>query len=378
MLVPLALYLLLFQAHSHSAPKPPQTAEEAIAATFTCPDGTRDSGSGPIPGMTVRWCEIQKNGRPVYHGPVWRWYPNGQLDCKEYYLNGDAAGVWPSYYENGKPSSLGEFRNGSKTGTWKYWNESGYLATEVTYTEDGNQKIEYYPSGRRQAMGTFVSSGKIGSWTYWAEDGSEKAHCDFGKGVFTLQGDGCKLIADELDPKGFSHPVPEATQEPGGHISIRIEKQVYSFNTPAGWQSDVVAGKRDELPVVFYPKGKQWRNPGASIYIRICFKDGRSFSQMVADDKQGFQEGVADYHEISQLKGQLSSNRAYVQKSIRYHPLVETDSPFSIVASNVIHEQIAYVDNSEQVVLVIVLTSDTSTNLAESAPAFQEVLRSVR
>jgi hypothetical protein len=59
--------------------------------------------------------------------------------------------------------------------------------------------------------------------------------------------------------------------------------------------------------------------------------------------------------------------------SITYKPVIETDSPFSIVASNQMHEQIAYLDGSDKVDLLLVLTANSEQQLQESLPVFNRV-----
>ncbi|SPF40324.1 exported hypothetical protein [Syntrophobacter sp. SbD1] len=109
------------------------------AEEFKCPEGAKDSGYKP--GNIVRWCEIERDGRLLYHGPVWRWYRNGQMKGKENYIYGNAEGEWQGWFENGKMSSLGSFRGGNKTGLWKYWYTSGSIKTEATYNEDSIRHI---------------------------------------------------------------------------------------------------------------------------------------------------------------------------------------------------------------------------------------------
>src|SRR5437868_2041467 len=173
----LVVSLLAFGSQLASAQKvtPPNTIDEALAAEFKCPSGAHDSGRGPSPGVVLRWCDVERNGRPVYHGPVWRWYATGKLEGKEYYVNGDAAGVWPSYYKNGNMSSLGAFENGQKRGLWKYWDKAGRLTTTVSYSDEGNVRTDYYASGQKKSVGVFIQSGKIGKWTYWGQTGNERA-----------------------------------------------------------------------------------------------------------------------------------------------------------------------------------------------------------
>ncbi len=359
-------------------PVPPRSLDEALASEFKCPAGAKDSGKGPAPGIVVRWCEINGGVRPLYHGPVWRWYASGQLEGKEYYVRGDGAGVWPSYYENGTMSSLGGFETGQKRGLWKYWDKDGRLETEVTYADEGNKRIDFYPSGRRKAEGTFVASGKVGQWTYWAEDGSEKAQCDFGRGVFAVSRPACQMIAAELDPEGFSPPIPSAERDSAGDLSLRVGTQVFKLVVPQGWVGDLKAGKRDDLPVVFYPIGKSWQAEGANMYVRVVSKEGRTFEQSLQAEKAAFEGGVAEYKETSTKSEPRADGHASLLKSITYRPVMETDSPFSIVASNLIHEQIAYLDTSEQLILMLVLATDSEQQLREATPAFEAVLKSLK
>jgi hypothetical protein len=376
-LLVLLLLLLEVQVSGAQGVDPPKTLDEALAAQFKCPNGTHDSRLGPSPGVVVRWCEIERNGRPVYHGPVWRWYPSGKLDGKEYYVNGDAAGVWPSYYENGHMSSLGAWESGHKRGLWKYWDEEGRLTTEVTYLDAGNLRTDYYASGQKKAAGTFTQSGKVGKWIYWEQTGNEKALCDFGQGMFSVSDGACQIIADELDPKGYSLPIPIGTKAHDGSLSVRVDSQVFKFIAPREWIADVNAGRREDLPLVFYPKGKKWKAAGANMYVRVCFKGDRSFEQAISDDKEDFGQNVAEYQEQSSKNGRLPNGRDYLLRSITYKPVIETDSPFSIVASNRIHEQVAYLDISDKVVLLLVLTADSNQQLRQSMPAFRTLLESL-
>jgi hypothetical protein len=370
--------MVVGQSLAAQNPTPPKTVEEAESSEFKCPPGAHDSGKGPSPGIIVRWCEIEGEGRPLYHGPVWRWYRSGKLEGKEYYVNGVAVGVWPSYYENGKRSSVGALEKGHKRGLWKCWDEAGWLKEEVDYSDRGNVCTFYYPSGRKRASGTFTRSGKIGEWISWAENGTEVARCDFGQGLFVLPDKTCQTIADEFSPKGFSPPIPRATKEADESLSLAVGSEVIRLVAPHGWVPDVKAGQEDQAPLVFYPTGKAWRAPGANMYIRVFFRKGRSFAQTVEDDKQGFQEGVAEYKETLNKSGRLANGWPYRLKSITYKPLIHTGSPFSIVAANQFQERVAYLDASGEFALLLVLSADSLQQLQQSIPAFDAILHSLQ
>lgn len=344
---------------------------------FRCLEGAKDPAPYR-PGNVVRWCEIWKDGRLLYHGSVWRWYPSGQMEGKEFYAYGNAEGEWPSWYENGKPSSLGTFKNGNKTGLWKYWDEAGWLKTEVTYTETGNIWTEYYPAGKKKATGKSVRSGKFGLWTYWDSNEKVKAKCDFNEGLFTLPSKACQLIADELEPKGFSKPIPTATATHDSDTVIKIASEAYEFITPTGWVADTKAGKEEQAPLVFYPKGSSWRGTGPNLYIRVLYKGGTSFEKFVKNETDSFQQNVAEYTETPTKRRQLQDGRSSLSKKISYRPLIQTDSPFSIVSDNTIHEAISYIDASDQVIVMVVLACHSKKQLTESTPALVSLTSSFR
>lgn len=353
---------------SQEAPLVPAPAEE-----FKCPEGTKDSGS--VPGMVVRWCEIWRDGRLLYHGPVWRWHDNGQIEGKEYYIYGDAEGKWPSWYENGNRSSLGGFSKGEKTGLWKYWDSDGWLKTEVTYTDKGNLRTDYYPSGQKMAVGVFAQSGKIGQWVYWDASGAVKARCDFGEGLFTLPSKDCELIAKELDPEGFSPPVPVARALDDRHVEIGIASQVYGFGVPAGWFAHIDAGTKEDSPVVLHPRDSDWQT-SPNISIRPAYKSGHSFRETVEAEVECIEDDVAEYHEdVAEIR-RLKSGEAYRFKAISYHPVMATDSPFSIEASNVVRERVAFLNASNEIVLIVALTSSSETEASKLTQQFMSVVNS--
>ena len=352
-------------------------AYAADSEGFRCLEGAKDPAPYK-PGNVVRWCEIWKDGRLLYHGSVWRWYRSGQIESKEFYVYGNAEGEWPSWYENGKPSSLGKFNNGTKAGLWKYWDEAGWLKTEVTYTDTGNLWTEYYPTGKRKATGKSLRSGKTGVWTYWDSNGKEKAKCDFGNGLFVLPSKSCQIIANELDPKGFSQPVPIATTTKDSRAVITIASQTYQLAIPTGWVADTKARKEEQAPLVFYPSGGSWRGNGPNIYIRLLYKAGATFDSITKNELEGFQQNVAEYTEIATKRGKQQNGIPILSKTITYKPLVQTDSPFSIVSDNTIHEKITYIDASDQVVVMVVLACHNDSQLKESSPALLSLLESFR
>jgi MORN repeat protein len=348
-----------------------------LGEEFKCPEGAKDSGSGP--DQIVRWCEVNKDGRLLYHGPVWRWHRNGHLMSKENYVFGAMDGEIPSWFANGKQSSLGSYKNGKRVGPWTFWDEEGRIKVKVTYDEAGAARTDFYPSGKKLAAGSFKDGAKLGLWVYFNEDGSEKARCDFGQGLFALPDDrGCEIIAQQLDPKGFSRPVPAGSVTSDGDAIVRIAAQTYVFSTPTGWVADAKAGAKDRVPVVFFPKGSAWRQPGPNMYIRPVFKDRRTFKAVMEHEKDEFGANVAEYQEAALQSGKLSAGRDFVTKTISYKPLMRTDSPFAVVQSNTVREAIGFLDVSDEVVLVAVLACDDDSQLKASTPALSALIESLK
>lgn len=352
-------------------------ASEALGQEFKCPAGARDSGERP--DMVVRWCETKKDGRLLYHGPVWRWHRNGQLMSKESYVNGDMDGEIPSWWENGKQSSLGTFRLGKRIGSWKFWDEQGRIKFEVRYGDAGTMQTEFYPSGAKRATGSFDNGAKLGLWLYFKEDGSEKARCDFGQGLFSPPKDaGCRAIIKELTPEGFSRPVPKGNVAPDGAVTVTIGPYVFAFMTPTGWAADAAAGSEEGLPVVLVPRGGKWRESGRNMYIRPIFKEGRPFEAVVADEGKQFSQNVVGYAEKLLRAGKVQGGQPYVAKTITYRPLTQTDSPFSIVQSTTIQEATAFVDVSPEVALLLVLACEGEADVKDSLPSLIAAVESVR
>lgn len=352
----------------------------AVAEEFECPEGARDSGNTPEtqPGTVVRWCEISRDGRPLYHGPLWRWHRNGEMAGKEYYVDGNAEGEWQSWYGDGTKRTLGTFRDGAKTGHWTYRYDTGKIRTEVTYGEDGNATAEYYPDGNRKFEGRYWRGGKIGQWTYWDRDGTEKARCDFGAGLFDLPDDACRTIAGELWPEGYSRPVPAAVKSEDGNAEIAVASLAFGVTTPAGWVADIEAGKEDGLPLVLYPKGGAWRGGEPNIYFRVLFRDARSFADVVEDEGRRFSKEVADYTETSRVDGATVGGRPSVTQSISYRSVTQTDSPFAIIGETGIYVRVSFLDVSDKFVLVAVLVCNSEALRAEFAPLFSDHVASLR
>lgn len=347
----------------------------AIAQEFKCPEGTRDSGS--VPGQIIRWCETQ-DGRLLYHGPLWKWHRNGQIHSRMTFVYGSAEGEEQEFHENGKPASRGVYVKSRRIGPWQFWDEAGGIETEVVYASDGrNKRTNYYPSGRKLAEGTFTATGKIGAWTYWSDDGKEKARCDFGEGLFALTSDACRVIAKEVEPEGFSPPIPKAATTKGG-AALSLAHENYQFAVPAGWVADVEAGKGERVPLVFYAPGSSWRGPSWNAYVRPLFKEGAAFNDVVARVGRGIAENAPEYAEQPLRPGALADSRATVTRTISYRAVQRTSGQFAVVGDGRVHETITFIDASPNVVLMLVVTAPSEKLAADAAVSATALAASLR
>ncbi len=63
-----------------------------------------------------------------------RHHENGQLMLQGFIDdNGEAIGLWKSYYKNGKLEAEGEYKDGQKHGTWYYYFDKGQKKAIVNY-----------------------------------------------------------------------------------------------------------------------------------------------------------------------------------------------------------------------------------------------------
>lgn len=63
----------------------------------------------------------QLNDKGKRHGYWEKYYPNGNLNYKGYYINDKRHGLWESYYQNGKLSWKGHFDNDERIGYWEWY-----------------------------------------------------------------------------------------------------------------------------------------------------------------------------------------------------------------------------------------------------------------
>jgi len=84
-------------------------------------------------------------------------YPNGQAEIIEIYVQGNYQGPYQAFYENGNLKSTGSFENNKAEGEWKSYYNSGKIKEIVVYRdniENGPFK-EFYENGNKKAEGQY-------------------------------------------------------------------------------------------------------------------------------------------------------------------------------------------------------------------------------
>lgn len=325
---------------------------------FKCPAGAKDSGYQP--GNIVRWCEVTRDGRLLYHGPLLRWHRNDTLASREFYDNGSGTGNWEAWHENGKPSSKGRMEKGARIGLWKFWHEEGWLKTEIVYGPARYSWKEFFSDGKRHYAGDVIRGQKIGLWIEWNRDGSERRRCDFGEGLFRVESASCKGIAESLTPKGFSRPVPKVTVT-GSQLTLQVALEKYGVNIPNGWKVLTEEVRRDGLAFALVQGANTWRDKNPQIWARILYREGRTFEDNTEIAFSDIERNVDRFKGDKRVSGKTARGLQVVQQNLAYNTSYGTDSPFAIVTDQVQHESVAIIDLSPNVSLMLVLTSQTQT-----------------
>lgn len=114
------------------------------------------------------------------------------------------------------------------------------------------------------------------------------------------------------------------------------------------------------------------------MYVRPVYRDGRDFPGAVAAEGEAFRKSVVDYAERPAGEGKTASGRPWVAKSVSYHAAQEAVGGAKIVNDALAHEAVAFVDASDDVVLLLVLASHEEKQVDQALPALRELASSAR
>ncbi len=102
---------------------------------YECPAGARER-SEERPDGRAWWCEIERGGGWVRHGPARTWFASGQIETQGEYEEGRRSGVWTRYWPSGVRRFQAEFRADRQEGWMHRWDARGNLESEVLYRDD--------------------------------------------------------------------------------------------------------------------------------------------------------------------------------------------------------------------------------------------------
>jgi hypothetical protein len=136
------------------------------------------------------------DGAVVPHGRDAVWYASGRLKHDRFFLEGEPAGLWRSWYEDGTPrsavhcgaepattrwwhpngrlSSRGPTVRAVKEGAWTFWHADGRLAEQGEYRGGRREGVWTFwnADGRMTARGVYRDDLRVGDWEVWDEDGT--------------------------------------------------------------------------------------------------------------------------------------------------------------------------------------------------------------
>ncbi len=111
-----------------------------------------------------RWWEAKPaafstSGQRTQHGPIRRWYENGQPKMQGQYEKDQRIGKFTWWHTNGGRKLEAGYVEGQKAGMWTWWHENGMKSIQGEYKHDK----------------------AVGTWTWWDEKGAVTRQEDFDK-----------------------------------------------------------------------------------------------------------------------------------------------------------------------------------------------------
>jgi antitoxin component YwqK of YwqJK toxin-antitoxin module len=111
-----------------------------------------------------QWWEAQpaafsSKGQRTQHGPVRRWYENGQPKMQGQYKKDRRVGEFTWWHPNGSRKLKAGYQAGQKLGMWTWWHENGM----------------------KSIQGEYEAGQPVGVWTWWDENGKVDRQEDFAK-----------------------------------------------------------------------------------------------------------------------------------------------------------------------------------------------------
>ena len=147
-------------------------------------------------GNVVRRWSIRyaANGQAFLDGPELLYWPDGALRAERNWVDGEATGLWKSFYANGTlkmrvshvdyPTSMVFFHpdgtvsaqglasKGVKNGDWAHFHSDGSLSHQGAYVRGMKQGTwtYYHPGGGLAKRGNYLDAHATGDWRRWENE----------------------------------------------------------------------------------------------------------------------------------------------------------------------------------------------------------------
>jgi len=182
--------------------------------------------------------------KPVRHGAMQTYSPEGQLTSEIHFVYGCNDGAYGEWYENGGKKVAGLYICGPdhklrlRHGDWKYWDENGRPCgvgaydhgtgtSRLWYADDSPRSVEFYTAGRPDSV-----------WQEWYENGQLKLVTDFRNG----------------NARGSA-----ILYSPDGAIERQVESASLLAYAPRDWYDNgqIRKDNRKDVYLEWYPDGRK-------------------------------------------------------------------------------------------------------------------------
>ena len=100
----------------------------------------------------------------LYEGENLKYYNNGNLKEKAFYVNGKLEGKSFKYYKNGQIKEYGEYKNGEVNGPFIAYYENGFIRWTSNYCDEHNVDVSYKYWDNMKLASIKFQMDKLGYW----------------------------------------------------------------------------------------------------------------------------------------------------------------------------------------------------------------------
>lgn len=158
-----------------------QDKESLINSIQSCPTESKLSGKA-YPRGSQQFCSYKdEKGVEVKHGEYRKWYPNGKLQVKSFYADGELEGLYESYYDSGPINKQCSYVHGQEQGLCTDYSKDGKKLSTTTFKEGfkNGPYVKYDKDGKMIERGVFANDLKNGLWEFYDKNGSIKEKGEF-------------------------------------------------------------------------------------------------------------------------------------------------------------------------------------------------------